>query len=386
MRPDGEHGHAPVIIHPARVEETAEGVRIAALIERETDECGGKELWYEFSGVDAAVWSGSVNGFVTALLLPAMLAGEPIRAHGRMSPALLRGLAEYQRVFHAWFPDRFQPVSISVDGYLPPCERYLATGTAFSGGVDSSYTLYSHLDAEPYDPEGKVRYAVFVHGFDIPLGNETAFADAAAIYRRYLPEMGVRLIEARTNVREFVDVASWELAHGSALGSVALMLDHLLGRFYVPASWSYAELGPWGSHPLTDPLMSTETLAIVHDGCLARIDKIARVAQWDLARSWLRVCWEKPHGSRNCCRCYNCVLTMVALEVSGRLDDCPTFPEALERSRIRSLRLPEEELEEVATVGIARAMEADRPDLAADLRKLVRRSRRALTWRRRLHL
>jgi hypothetical protein len=379
---DGFDSGAALIIHPTRVEVTAEGVKLSALIE---STCGdGSELWYEFSGLSAADCSGSADGFLTALLLPAMTNGESIRVLGSVSPRLLRGLEEYQRVFSGWFPERFRPVSISADGFHSEPGLPRAAGAAFSGGVDSTYTLLNHLETAHHDPEGRIQYAVFVHGFDIPLKNEEAYRTAAATYRRLLPSLGVRLVEVRTNVREFADVASWEMAHGSALCSVALMLDRLLSRFYVPASWSYAHLVPWGSHPLIDHLMSTHTLEFVHDGCIPRIDKVAAVAQWELARSWLRVCWERPHGSRNCCRCYNCVLTMVALELAGRLNECPTFPEPLIRARIRKLRLPAEDLAETAEVEIARAVAAGRHDLASDLRVAVRRSRWALALRRSL--
>jgi hypothetical protein len=375
-----------MIVHPVRVQQTGSGLRLAAAIERVARPGATEELWYEFAGMDGTATSGAADGFVAALLLPAMMTGESIAVRGRVSARLLRGLDEYQRVLHGWFPERFTPVTITCDEVQasPACGPPRQAGAAFSGGVDSSYTLLSHLEAMPHDPLGRIDHAVFVHGFDIPLDNASAFQTAAATYRRCLPGLGVRLVEARTNVRVFVDEASWELAHGSALASVALLLDGLLGRFYVPASFGYANLPPWGSHPLLDHLLSTESLEIVHDGCLPRIDKIAAVAEWDLARQWLRVCWERPHGSRNCCRCCNCVLTMVGLELAGRLAECPTFPEPLVRARIRRLRVPQEDLAETESVDIARALAAGRRDLARDLRILVRRSRRALAWRRML--
>ena len=39
---------------------------------------------------------------------------------------------------------------------------------------------------------------------------------------------------------------------------------------------TYAHLGPLGSHPLLDPLWSSEDVELVHDGCEAtRLDKLA---------------------------------------------------------------------------------------------------------------
>ena len=372
-----------MIIGPVEMVAGEGSVRLSARIEFEAGDAPEADtLWYEFGGCDETFFSGGADGFVTALLLLAMARGEDLRVRGILSSRLLQGLAEYQRVFQAWFPERFQRVAIECDGtrMMLPGERPAAVGAAFSGGVDSSFTLLSHLPSEAKGACDAIDYALFIHGMDIPLHDEHTFAVASQRYYEQLEALGVRLLTARTNVREFVDVLPWELAHGSALGSVALMLDRVLGRFYIPASFPYTELAPWGSHPLTDPLMSTDTLEFIHDGCVARVDKIAAVADWAPARSWLRVCWERPDARRNCCRCYNCVLTMVSLDIAGHLSDCAMFPEALERSRVRGLRLPPEELDETETI-IARAEAAGRHDLAADLRAALRGSRRRLALR-----
>ena len=369
-----------MIINPVEMFAGEECVRLSARIEFEAGDAPDIDtLWYEFTGCDKTFFSGGADGFATALLLLAMARGEDLRVRGVLSSRLLQGLAEYQRVFHAWFPERFNPVAIECEGLraASPGDAPPGMGAAFSGGVDSSYTLLSHLPSDAEGAPGEIDYALFIHGMDIPLHDEHTFTVASQRYQTQLGALGVRLLTARTNVRQFVDVLPWELTHGSALGSVALMLDGLLGRFYIPASFSYTELAPWGSHPLTDPLMSTDTLDVMHDGCAARVDKVIRVANWAPARSWLRVCWERPDALQNCCRCYNCVLTMVSLDIAGHLVDCVTFAEKLERSRVRSLRLPEEELDEAETI-IARAEAAGRHDLAADLRAALRASRRRL--------
>ena len=373
-----------MIIHPVEKAADKEGVRLSARIEFEAGDAPAVDtLWYEFLDCDEAFFSGGADGFVTALLLLAMARGEDLRVRGALSSRLLQGLTEYQRVFHAWFPGRFACVAIECEGVREPHSGGIpaGVGAAFSGGVDSSFTLLSHLPADADGARGAIDYALFVHGMDIPLHDADTFAVASQRYHDELAALGVRLLTARTNVRQFVDVLPWELMHGTALGSVALMLDRLLGRFYIPASFSNDDLLPWGSHPLTDPLMSTDTLEVIHDGCALRVDKIARVANWAPARSWLRVCWERPDARRNCCRCYNCVLTMASLDIAGHLADCATFPEALDRSRIRGLRLPEEELRETKMI-IARAEVAGRHELASDLRSVLRASRRRLALRR----
>ncbi|WP_372921872.1 hypothetical protein [Roseovarius sp.] len=218
--------------------------------------------------------------------------------------------------------------------------RPIGIASAFSGGVDSSYTVWSHLAEQEPDPAKRITHALFVHGFDIPLTDASTFEAASSRYIDEMRALGIELILARTNVRQFVDELPWGITHGSALGSVALMLDRLLTLFYFPASSSYTDLEPWGSHPVSDPLMSNTTLTVIHDGCMIRCDKVSRVAQWEPARSWMRVCWKHPSAGANCCRCYNCVLTMISLDIPGMFGQSPTFPEPLVGSRIRRLCLP----------------------------------------------
>lgn len=374
-----------MIIHPVEIQTGANGtagVRVSARVEFASPRAAGPDtLWYEFPRNEAAHLSGNADGFATALLLLAMARRENIQVRGLLNRRLVANLHEYQRIFSAWFPDRFRPVAIECEGWSEPPghEAGRAVATAFSGGVDSSYTLFSHLPANEWDPGRRIDYALFVHGLDIPLEDKATFDQASRIYDSHLRALGVELLTARTNVRQFVDALPWIITHGSALVSVPLMLDRLLGVFYVPAStsWHYRELHPWGSHPVSDPLMSTNGLLVIHDGCMLRFEKIAKLAEHRFGQSWLRVCWERPHASQNCCRCYNCMITMAALEIAGVLSEASTFPEPLESHRIRNMRLPEDELFPTSQL-VKLARETGRAKLAEDLEAAWRSNRRAL--------
>jgi hypothetical protein len=365
-----------MIIHPVKMETSLGGVRLSARVEVEGRQLSAETLWFEFPGSPPERFSGSSDGFLVALLLLAMARREDIQVHGTLDRRLLSNLAEYQRIFQAWFPELFHPVEIRCEGVCMAASEGRPTGvvSAFSGGVDSSYTLWSHLPEHEPDPARRITHALFVHGFDIPLDDASTFEAASARYVDEMRALGIELVVARTNVRQFLDELPWGITHGSALGSLALMLDRFLAVFYLPASFSYAELEPWGSHPLSDPLMSTATLTVIHDGCMMRCEKITRLAQWAPARSWLRVCWERPSAHANCCRCYKCVLTMISLDIAGMLDQSPTFPEPLEGSRIRWLRLPPQEWRETATIR-QRAAASGRMDIVRDLRTALSLSR-----------
>jgi hypothetical protein len=127
---------------------------------------------------------------------------------------------------------------------------------------------------------------------------------------------GKQLITVRTNARDFIEQAGVTMAlyHGALLASVALLLG--VHRAYVPSSERYDNLYPWGSHPLLDPLWSTDYCQIVHDGCEAnRTQKLKRLMESQPLLDALRVC--NGDAAYNCGRCEKCVRTAVALNVLG---------------------------------------------------------------------
>jgi hypothetical protein len=102
---------------------------------------------------------------------------------------------------------------------------------------------------------------------------------------------------------------------------------------------------PWGSHPLVDPLWSTGTVEIVHDGCEAtRSDKAARIATSETALRHLRVCWgyreAYDRGIYNCGHCAKCLRTQVDLYLAGALERCKTLDHTLDFLAISRMPLP----------------------------------------------
>ena len=186
--------------------------------------------------------------------------------------------------------------------------------SSFSGGVDSFYTLMQRLPSSGRLPEFCVKYVLFVHGFDIPLRNEESFWQAERTFSEGLAPLSVEMIPCQTNLHAFTaGLIPWGMAHGSALISPAMVLSGLVGRFFVPSSYAYQRLRPWGSSPLTDHMLSTERLEVVHDGASkGRLQKVEAISGWAPAQNYLRVCTnvKKRYGVRNCSRCEKCLRTM----------------------------------------------------------------------------
>jgi hypothetical protein len=275
--------------------------------------------------------SAGIDGFLTAALIPAMSAGAPLYADGSAAPGLLANLRVIQDVFHCW-NRTFRKIELTVrDPEAAPAERGAGVGCFFSGGVDSFYTLVKHLD--------EITTIVFVHGLDFGLDNEPFRREVSTRIRAVARALNKAVVEVETNIRAFSDrFADWgKYYHGAALASVAHVLAPQLHKVYVPATFTFADLHVWGSHPLSDPYWGNDYVNIVHDGCEAtRVDKVRRVVACEPALKHLRVCCAT--GDYNCGRCEKCLRTMINLFVVGALDRSETFPRELDLARISRIR------------------------------------------------
>lgn len=290
-----------------------------------------KRLWFRVpTSVNPAL---SSDPFFAASLIPAMALGKPLEIESPISRRLPETADAVQKIFHNWFPE-LTPIPVLADTTAKPREGAGGVGCFFSGGVDSLHTFLKH--------EQEITTLVYVHGFDVDFNDDTLRKKVSDALRAFAAKTGKSLIEVETNLRDFTDqYGDWgEKIHGAALASVALLLDSLLERIYIPSSYAYSELFPWASHPLVDPLWSTETIQIVHDGCEAtRFEKVMSIAGDDRALSTLRVCWENRNDAYNCGECEKCLRTMTALKILGALDRCPTFQTPFDQASIRRFEL-----------------------------------------------
>ena len=286
------------------------------------------DVWYRVT--DSPV-SDSADTFLAAMLWPAMKVGGPLRINGRVSASLLRAIPTIQDILTSWCPE-LQRISIESEmSQATEIRKGRGVASFFSGGVDSFYTYFKNRD--------EITHVIFVHGFDFSLQDEVLRNTVVTAMRKAAAELGKPLVEVETNFRACTDFyADWGYYFGSALASVGLLLAPQFKKIYIPSSHSYSHLHPWGSHPLLDPLWSTDEIEIVHDGCESgRAKKVAYIAQSDIALRCLRVCWENREGAYNCGRCEKCLRTMISLRAAHALDRCPTFQSPLDLDLVARL-------------------------------------------------
>ena len=270
----------------------------------------------------------SPDAFVAIALMAAMVRNEPLELAppATASPLLLSNLERLQEIFHVWNP-AFRRVPVIATAAVPPPPRP-GSAAFFSGGVDSLYTFLQN--------ETEITHLIQLHGFEYRRQNRSLAQEAEERNRRFADARRRQLVIVETNVRELFEAHNVHIYayHGACLASVA----HVLGfaRVRVPASRSWAGLGPWGSDPITDPLWSTESVEIVHHGCGAkRPDKVRRLGADAQSLALLRVC---PQNSvYNCGRCEKCLRTRVVLRMLGL--SSPNLPPLDDVRPLRGLRL-----------------------------------------------
>ncbi len=188
-----------------------------------------------------------------------------------------------------------------------------------------------------------ITHLIVVHGFDSWFEKRSElFETIVGNANRIARELGKKVLPAATNLKDFGDrFVRWDTHyHGAFLASIALALENGFERVFIASSHNQDQLFPWGSHPILDPLWSTERLSFVHDGCeIRRVDKIRSISQAPIVLSTLRVCSVRSHikSVYNCGSCEKCLRTMIGLHITGALQRCTTLPHSVDARLVRNI-------------------------------------------------
>ena len=281
------------------------------------------------------------NSWLLACTLPAMRYGEErIKIDAPISPELKDGLTNSMRCLIDWHGGDRKVIKIEAPIekevlFLDKPERAAAL---FSGGIDAlAMVRDNHLnfasDHPRYIKDGILVYGVLEgeNEYDPSFQNVVNAVDTMA------EDAGIELIQVHTNAYAHFrdldpDFSFWRFEyHGSFLAAIAHAFAPRFSYASIASTYDFANLEPWGSHPLLDPLYSTTNLRVRHENAaLSRLEKTKLVGEWDVALKHLRVCNEKEsysQGNYNCGKCEKCVRTMTAFLSLGLLDRITTFKE-----------------------------------------------------------
>lgn len=269
--------------------------------------------------------------FLASLLLVCMKKHENITIEGVISKKILKTLPEIMRVVEKWNVG-FKKISVKVSHTSGSSSSPKATGSFFTGGIDSFYSYLKNKKS--------ITHLVLIHGFDIPLKNTNFFSEVINTVKKIIKKEKIDLLIVESNYREIIEpVLEWEWNLGSALGAVGLLLRNGLKNVYIPSGMRWDQLCPYGTHPDLDPLWSAEKFRIIHDGCeYSRLEKMfISVSKSPLALKYLRVCCHTIKNNYNCNQCFKCIQTKIELLCADALHKAKTFDQTITPSLIKKV-------------------------------------------------
>ncbi len=290
--------------------------------------------------------ANTMEPYVMAVLFLAMKTNEDIHVEGTLSPHFLYNMQEYQQNFIFFSKEKLSQINIIPDNIQTDNNVSQQTLACFSGGVDSFYSLIKNQQLPSSLASYKVSHAVFIKGFDFFLPQHEG--NYEKIYPHYkkmlLEQFGIDLIPVSTNFRHVIEhfnVYPWEATHGAALGSIGLLFKGGFDRYLIASSDAYDTLiDGWGSHPIPDRLIATESFRSLHHATEAsRFEKTTFLAHQPATYDHLRVCWEKPNGLQNCGQCSKCLQVMMYLEHEDKLQHYTSFPKEIDLALVKKAKI-----------------------------------------------
>jgi hypothetical protein len=338
-----------------------------------------EHYWFELPERYADSLSISGNPWLACLLPLAVTRGEPLRLCRPVDPVLRANVSRLMSIWSGWYPEARE---VRIDAETEPTEPGPGAPEAaalFSGGVDSFFTLLRNDEERDREAFPAIDRLLCVWGFDIFLSTPQEFARLRSRLAQAAQDLGKEFVDVTTNLRDsrFREAPWGPIGHGCALASVGLTLERRFRAVYISATHSSGSLIPWGSHPETDPLLSTSITRIIHYGVdFGRSEKTWYIARSDVAMRSLHVCFRFALGD-NCCACRKCYLTMLTLDVAGALSRCPAFRvHDIDLGRVRRIFVDTSITAVIFREIESRARAQGRHDVADAIQDCLSRSRR----------
>lgn len=302
---------------------------------------GDLTFFFDLLGNTDAPIPKVLDGFVLGVIFLAMQQGRTVKVHGKMSRSAIFNLAEFQSAWACWRPERYRRVDILPDEIidLPVTQHPPRAISAFSGGVDGTFTAIRHARKLMGNASYPLTDVMLVHGFDVPLGKLGAFDLLLERIRPLVAELGLGIKPVRTNLRE-ASGQEWEDSFGAQLAACLHNYSHDYNYALMGSGEPYSNiLYPWGSTPATDHLMSSDPMRIVLDGAAySRTEKLAEIVKLPTAQRTLKVCWEGADPERNCGQCEKCLRTKLNFLAVG-ISEPACFDDGLDLSQIAHIPL-----------------------------------------------
>lgn len=273
-----------------------------------------EDIWFEYDETMEPAVTPRADPFLLASLYFAMRHGLSLWVRGAgVSASLIERLDEFQQAWCAW-SNLLRYVEISAEeiedrGPLREKPAILA----FSGGVDSCYSVYRHVVEPDRYRKRRLTAALMVHGFDVPWVRD--FKPVLERGRRVLCTTPLELVVMRTNIKRIC--RNWDSSHALGLAAGLTLFGERFGSGLIASTMPYNLVLSHGSNPITDWMMGSRYFEVLSDAtAVTRIEKIRSIVGWPAARRHVRFCW-KDKELGNCGHCAKCLLTAILFRALG---------------------------------------------------------------------
>ncbi|MGD1939203.1 MAG: hypothetical protein ACFCA4_16870 [Cyanophyceae cyanobacterium] len=291
---------------------------------------GSQTLWYSVEKEYRDLLSDRADAALVAALMPAMKLGEDIEIDGIISERLYYVFSSaYQGLLK-----NILPVLKNIEIKPRHLEKYttkpIGSMTGFSGGIDAFHTLNCHFYENQIPDAFRLTHLLFNNVGSHSSGGEKLFR---ARYNRLLPltqKLGLPYVAVNSSLEEFYQAVNISFRASSVVrnGSVALLFQRGIGKYYFSSGYKYIELNRhreiagnlsyWEA--IATPFLSTETMEMFSVGHeYTRVEKTLQVADVEDSYTWLDICSSNKLAG-NCGQCKKCLQTQLTLDIAGKLD------------------------------------------------------------------
>lgn len=297
-----------------------------------------KTIYFELDKKYAHMFADdSYDAFILIPLWLAMLHKQDLHICGAVSKKLYHNVKWYVQKIFCDFCDALTPVNVTVDNFTDPPKKYgKIIGTGISGGVDSLSTIQDHFVNER-DTNFKINALFYFNcGTHSDFGDEKwqeTVSNRLVSAKLAAKELGLPCYYLNTNLHAFRKMQDWTKVLYIANYSCVLSLSRAISSYYVPSGFNYQQMKKFGNRFRNNdmaefcesylvPLIGNERTELILDGGqYRRVDKLKKIVDWDIAKKYLNVCNRYTADGSNCGACDKCLMTLLPLEIMGKLDD-----------------------------------------------------------------
>ena len=211
-----------------------------------------------------------------------------------------------------------------------------AVSTSVSCGVDSFYTLIK--SRREFPDEYKVTHGIFCGMADRGKVNRVERNNAKIVCEK----LGLEFVYVESNIVGDIYESRHDAVSSFVIPSISLILGKFFKIYYHSSSHVYSEFkidehGISMADSLLTSSFSTETLSMYScSGAVTRAEKTDYISNDKVVQKHLLACgFTETDGegrTKNCSVCSKCTITMIDLDLAGKLDD---FKEVFDVQKFR---------------------------------------------------